>query len=155
MDEYGDLYYIDDTRNATRDHRAQGGTVPAGFRPSLRTTRAVVVQPSAPAGSYRPAPGVPVYSQQPQMVYAQQPLMYGEPSPTAGSLLGRLTLGEIIKHAADGFAALKSLPPPPSPQAETATNVQNLILYQSALAEHAKFDEKIRTFGAILAKLAG
>jgi hypothetical protein len=161
MEEYGDIYYLDDTRNATRDHRPHGGTVAAGYRPAsftpTRPTRTLVAQPPVPAGVYRPAyvPQAPGYPPQAQMVYAQQPIMYGEPSPTAGSLLGRLTIAQLIEIAAQAFAALQSLPPPPNPTQETDTNVQNMIVYQRALAEHAKRDEQIRTLGTLVAKLAG
>jgi hypothetical protein len=153
MDEYGDIYYLDDTRNATRDHRPQGGAYRTGARPS----RTLVVQPPVPAGGYRPVypAQAPVYPPQTSMIYAQQPLMIGEPSLTAGSLLGRLTVAQLIEIAAQAFAALQSLPPAPNPQQETSTNVQNLIVYQRALAEHAKRDEQIRTLAALVAKLAG
>ena len=154
MDQYEDIYYIDDARNASRDHRAQGGTVAAGgIRPGIvpvRPARTLVVQPPAPAGGYRP-----MYAPQAPMVYAQQPIMIGEPSPTASSLLGRLTIAQLIEIAAQAFAALQSLPPAPNPTHETGTNVQNLILYQTALAQHAKRDEQVRTLGALVAKLAG
>lgn len=150
MDEYGDIYYLDDTRNGPRE-RIQGGTVYAGHqRPvTARPARALVMQPAASVG-YRPA-----YTPQGTMVYAPQSIAYGEPSPTAGALLGRLTITQIVEIAAQAFAALQSLPPPPNPAEETATNVQNLILYQTALAQHAKRDEQIRTLGALVAKLAG
>ena len=150
MEEYGDIYYVDDARNASRDHRAQGGTVYPGSRTGMRPSRTLVVQPPAPAGGYRP-----VYPPQTAMIYPQQPIMIGEPSPTAGSLLSRLTLTQIVEIAAQAFAALMSLPPAPLPQEETSTNVANLIVYQRALAEHAKKDEQIRTLGSLVAKLAG
>lgn len=158
MEEY-DYYFVDDTRNAVRDHRAHGGTVAAGYRPPMagRPSRTLIVRPPAPAGDYRPA----AYGPQPAapVLYAPpQPIMYGEPHPmagTAGALLGRLTLPMLIEMAAQGFAALQSLPPSPNPTQETATNVQNMILYQRALAEHAKRDEQIRTFGNLAARLLG
>ena len=152
MDEYGDIYYLDDARNATRDHRPQGRMTAGGYRPAgmQRPARTLVVQPPAPAGDYRPA-----YVPQAPAFYGQPQVMYGEPHPTAGSLLGRLTVGQLIEIAAQAFAALQSLPPAPNPQQETSTNVQNMIVYQRALAEHAKRDEQIRTLAALVAKLAG
>jgi len=145
MEEYGDIYYVDDARNASRDHRTHGGSMPAGYRPGVmpgRPTRAMVVQqPTAAAGS-RPA------------MYAPAQIMYQEP-PTAGSLLGRLTLAQIIELAGQGYAAVMQLPPPPNPAQETATNVQNLILYQTELAKYAKRDEQIRTLTALAARLLG
>jgi hypothetical protein len=155
MEEYGDIYYVDDARNATRDHRAQGGTVSAGSRPGFapgRPTRTLVVQPPASAGGYRPAP----YGPQGQVVYTPAPVMYPEPViATAGSLLGRLTIAQLIEIAAQVFAALQTLPPPPTPQRDTETNVANLILYQTALAQHAKRDEQVRTLGSLVSRLAG
>jgi hypothetical protein len=146
MEEYGDIYYVDDARNASRDHRTHGGAVPAGYRPGTmvpgRTTRAVVVQQPTAAGGYRPA------------VYAPAPVMYPEQS-TAGSLLGRLTIAQLIEMAALGYAAIMPLPTPPNPSQETVTNTQNLILYQTELAKHAKRDEQVRTLAALVARLAG
>ncbi len=147
MEEYGDIYYLDDARNATRDHRPHGGR-PAGFLP-VRPSRTLVAQPPVPAGGYRP-----VYAPQAPMVYTQPPVMYPE-QMTAGSLLGRLPIAQLIELAAQAFAALQALPPPPNPTQETSTNVQNLILYQTALAQHAKRDEQVRTLGALVARLAG
>lgn len=158
MEEYEDIYYLDDARNASRDHRAQGGRMVAGNRTAWPgRSRTLVVQPPVPAGGNRPvyAPQAPVFAPQAPVYYAQQPIMYGEPSPTAGALLGRLTVAQLIEIAAQAFAALQALPPPPNPSPETATNVQNLILYQTALAQHAKRDEQVRTLGALVAKLAG
>ena len=142
MEEYGDIYYVDDARNASRDHRTHGGTTHAGYRPA-RPARAMVVQPptAVTSGGYRPA------------VYAPAQVMYPEP-PTAGSLLGRLTLSQLIEMAALGYAAIMPLPPAPNPSSETVTNTQNLILYQTELAKHAKRDEQIRTLAALAARLA-
>ena len=35
------------------------------------------------------------------------------------------------------------------------TDVANLVLYQGALASHAKRDEQVRTLGGLVAKLVG
>jgi hypothetical protein len=152
MDEYSDIYF-DDARNATRDHRAHGVI----YRPAPRPTRTPVVQQPAPASSYRPVypPQVPAYPPQVPVYYAQQPILWGEPTSTAGALLGRLTITQIIEIAAQAFAALQSLPPAPNPERDTETNTANMILYQTALAQHAKRDEQIRTLGSLVAKLAG
>lgn len=149
MEEYADIYYLDDTRNAMRDHRVDGQ---AGYRrpATARPTRAMVIPQPAPAPAR-----VPAYVPQQPMYYAPQPVAYGEPSPTAGSILGRLTIAQIIELAAQAFAALQSLPPPPNPTEATSTNVANLILYQTALAQHAKRDEQVRTLGTLVARLAG
>jgi hypothetical protein len=152
--EYGDIYYIDDARNASRDHRTTGGTVFAGSsRPAMvpagQPSRTFYAAPAAPAGAYSPT-----YVPRAPMVYGQ-PGMYPEPQLTAGSLLGRLPLAQLVEIAAQVFAALQALPPAPSPTSETATDVHNLITYQSALAAHAKRDEQVRTLGNLVARLAG
>jgi hypothetical protein len=38
---------------------------------------------------------------------------------------------------------------------DVGTDVGNLILYQSALASHAKRDEQVRTLGGLVARLVG
>jgi hypothetical protein len=111
----------------------------------------VYTQPQAPVYTQQ----APVYTQQAPVYYAQQPIMVGEPGLTAGSLLGRLTIAQLIEIAAGAFAALQPLPPAPNPERDTETNTQNLIVYQKALAEHAKRDEQIRTLASLVSKLAG
>ena len=53
------------------------------------------------------------------------------------------------------FAALQSLPAAPVATGDVETDVGNLILYQGALAQHAKRDEQVRTLGSLVAKLVG
>jgi hypothetical protein len=90
-------------------------------------------------------------------VYAPAPYPQGMPQPGAivQSMLGRLTLGDVIQLAAQSFAALKSLPEAPDSTGSSETDVGNLTLYQKALAEHAKRDEQLRTLGNLVAKLVG
>lgn len=148
MDEYSDIYYVDE-RNASRDHRTQGS---GASRPVYRPVRTVqpAVATTAPA-VYRPA-----YAPAPAPVLYPGGVMYGDPSQwTAGSLLGRLTMPQILEIAAAAFAALQSLPAAPTAAKDVDTNVQNLITYQAALAAHAKRDEQLRTLGSLIAKLAG
>ena len=150
--EYGDIYYIDDARNASRDHRTTGGTVFAGgSRPAMvpagQPSRTIYAAPAVPAAAATYVPRAPMF-------YGQ-PGMYPEPQMTAGSLLGRLPLAQLVEIAAQVFAALQALPPAPSPTSETSTDVHNLITYQSALAAHAKRDEQVRTLGSLVARLAG
>lgn len=64
-----------------------------------------------------------------------------------------LPTGQVLELAAQAFAALQSLPAAPAPVGATETDVANLITYQSALAQHAKRDEQLRTVGALLSKL--
>jgi hypothetical protein len=137
MDEYADadIYYVD-ARNASRDHRRPGASsVP--FRPTAPPPSRTVLVPHSPA----PA----------QVVYAQ-PL----PQQSAfGNLFGKLTPGQVIEMVAQLFAALQPLPAAPSPTRNGDTDSANMILFQDALAKHAKRDEQVRTIGSSLAKLVG
>ena len=148
MDDYADIYYVD-SRNAVRhDHRSPRPGLPGWIgRPTAS------VQHVPPAGSrpiYQPAV-------QPQVIYqpAPPPVMYGPPQSTAAMLLGKLTTGQIVEMIAQIFAALQSLPNAPVATREVETDVGNLILYQGALANHAKRDEQVRTLGSLVAKLVG
>ena len=130
-DEYAEIYYADLNRNG-RDHRPTTGATPtAGPRPL--PARAIVMRPmQAVAGS---------------------PVMYGPAPQGASGLLGNLTTGQIVDIAAQLFAALQGLPAAPVATKDVSTDVGNLVLYQSALAAHAKRDEQLRTLGALIAKL--
>ena len=136
MDEYADIYYVD-ARNA--DHRTTQAAPMVGGRPMTVPvgTRTVYVQPTAQPYYYR-AP-------------AQSALAAG----TLGGLLGNLTAGTLVELVAQGIAALQSLPAAPVATKDTATDVGNMILFQSALAQHAKRDEQLRTIGHLVAKLVG
>ena len=139
MDEYADIYYVD-SRNAVNDHR----------RPNTR-----------PWWGGRPAPQYvpprPHYTQtQPQVIYQPpQQVMYGPPQSSAAMLFGKLTTGQIVEMVSQIFAALQSLPSAPVATREVDTDVANLILFQNALAQHAKRDEQVRTLGGLVARLVG
>ena len=129
--------YIVDTRNA--DHRTQHGGTP--WRPGApaRPVQTVYAQPSR------------VYSQpQPQVIYAQSPQM-----GLASNIFGKVTPGQLVDLVAQIFAALMPLPGAPVATDSAATDVGNLILYQSALASYAKRDEQVRTLGNLVTKLIG
>jgi hypothetical protein len=72
-----------------------------------------------------------------------------------GSLFGKLTVGEVIEMVAQLFAALQALPSAPVPTRSADTDAGNLILFQDALAKHAKRDEQVRTVGSLVARLIG
>lgn len=133
MDDYAEVYYVD-TRNAdNRDHRRPGTARPAAPPPS----RTVLV---------------PTQSAQPQIIYAQ-PL---PPQQSAvASLFGKLTSGQVIEMVAQLFAALQPLPAAPVPTRSGDTDSGNLILFQDALAKHAKRDEQVRMLGSLVARLIG
>jgi hypothetical protein len=151
MDEYADIYYVDE-RNAvvTTDHRtgSTSGKGPFGFafpRPPAQPVRTVyVASPSHPRPVMVGAPAPMIYSPQ------QMP-----PQSTAATLLGKLTTGQIVEMIAQIFAALQSLPGAPVATKDAATDVGNLILFQNALAQHAKRDEQVRTLGSLVARLVG
>ena len=175
--EEADIYYVD-TRNApipARDHR------PVIAAPSAAAPgRTVVVPTSTQRVTYSPgpAPGVMVsnptwmppsyptsnmgFAPNPYYGYGQgpayfQPPIYGQPPflGTLGALFGGINIGQVLDLVGQGFAALKSLPAAPSSTGDVATDVANMTLYQRALAEHGKLDERIRTGVHIVAKLLG
>lgn len=142
-EEYADIYYVD-TRNAeSRDHRtgSQGTNVP--WRPA-QPVRTVYVPPGRQPVMY----GQPVYG---------QPLIYSPPQQQsfAASFFGKLTVGQVVDMVAQLFAALQPLPAAPNATEKADTDAGNLILYQSALAQHAKRDEQIRTLGSLVGKVVG
>lgn len=154
MEDYADIYYVD-TRNAdSRDHRTHGSN--AGWRPSSgpanSPSRQVVVNPAPggyPVGPYsRPMAYPPSYP----MTYPGQGYP-GQGQTALGSLFGGMPVGQILDLVATAFAALSPLPQAPTATRDTTTDVNNLVTYQAALADHAKRDERIRTLGSLVGKL--
>jgi hypothetical protein len=136
MDETADIYYVD-TRNATNDHRTGGGSRPAWVQaPPSRT----VYVPPRPMATAVPA----------QVVYAQP-----APQPALATFFGKLTTGQVIELVAGLFAMLQPLPAAPVATRDAATDIGNLILYQGAIAQHAKRDEQVRTLGGLVGKVLG
>ena len=154
MDEYADIYYVDENRNAVRDHRTQAG---GGFRQPARTVYvAPRARPGAPMAPVAYPPAMAPVGYPPAPFYGQHPVMYPPGYPTtAAAIFGRLSTGQIVEMVAQAFAALQSLPAAPVATRETSTDVANLILFQNALAHHAKRDEQVRTLGGLVAKLVG
>jgi hypothetical protein len=91
-------------------------------------------------------------SAQPQVIYAHPAVGVGLGGST---LFGRMTTGQVIDMVAQIFAALMPLPAAPIATTDPATDVGNLILYQSSLAQYAKRDEQVRTVGNLIVKLVG
>ena len=142
MDDYADIYYVD-TRNAdNRDHR----------RPGAVTT------PSGPWRAVAPPPSRTILVP-PSAQVAQAPIVYAQPLPQQqspfGMLFGKLTAGQAIELVTQIFAALQPLPAAPVPTRNSDTDAGNLILFQDAVAKHAKRDEQVRTVGSLIAKLMG
>ena len=156
-----DIIYVGDGRNApANDHRT---TRPSGpWRPGGGAgSRTVVVPPSSrptvitgsPSAFYQP-PYQPAY--QP----AYQPMGYAPngyqafqpPMETFASRFG-MTSGELIDTGIQLLAAILPLPGAPTAQGEAITDVENLVTYQGALAQHAKRDEQLRTVGNLLVRI--
>jgi hypothetical protein len=88
------------------------------------------------------------------------PQVYAQPGLGVGlgsgcGVLGRMNTGQVIDMVAQIFAALMPLPGAPVATSDPGTDVPNLILYQSALAQYAKRDEQVRTLGNLIVKLVG
>jgi hypothetical protein len=118
----------------------------------------VQAQTFAPPGyGYPPAPTTLWGGGQP--MYWQQPPAWGwGQQGTLGGLfsgLNNVNIGSLIDLIGQGFAAIRSLPTPPTASGDGSTDVANLTLYQQALAEHGKTDEQIRTAVHIIGKLLG
>jgi hypothetical protein len=138
MDETADIYYVD-TRNAdSRDHRTQGG----GSRPAWN--------PAPPSRTvYVPPRPMAPYQTAPQVIYAQPA------QPALATFFGKLTTGQVIELVAGLFAMLQPLPAAPVATRDASTDIGNLILYQGAIAQHAKRDEQVRTLGGLVGKVLG
>jgi hypothetical protein len=140
-----DVIYVGDGRNAVTDHRTKGSSTP--FRPSGNTgvvgPRTVVVPPGARPTVITSAPSSwqPTYY---QPAYA--------PAPSFATRFG-MTTGELIDTGIQLLAAIQPLPGAPTAQGEAGTDVENLMTYQSALAQHAKRDEQLRTLGNLLVRI--
>ena len=165
MDE--EMYFID-TRNADRIIRptaivptrtvigpASGGTrVYAGpaYTPAAMTVAAppAMTYPTTYPAGYPASPiygpAAPVYS--PGPIYGQPPFGGG-----FGGLFGGLNLGDVVKLAADAFAAFKSLPAQPVPTGDVATDVANGVVYTAALAKDATTRKQIEFGGEIAGRL--
>jgi hypothetical protein len=153
MDE-DDIYYID-TRNAEPIvvSRSGGGQpVVSGGRVVSTRTGGRVVRPT-PSGMYNNR--YPTSDGNPYMVGSTaQP--YGMAMGMGlGGLFANTTPGQLIDLVAQVFAAVMTLPTPPTPTSDPATDVPNLITYQTAITQYEKRDEQIRTLGNIVQKLLG
>jgi hypothetical protein len=142
MDDYADIYYVD-TRNAdSRDHRRPGSTGSVPWRPVAPPPSRTVLVPGT------------------QMPIAHQaPIVYAQPLPQQqspfGTLFGRMTPDQAIEMVTQLFAALQPLPAAPVPTRSGDVDSGNLILFQDALAKHAKRDEQVRMVGSLVARLMG
>ena len=142
MDDYDVIYLDDDERNArsrTNDNRQRvGGTRRPGgtsvvVPPSRRPT---VIHSGGRSGG----------------TASRREVVIQESEPTKKGIAG-LSTGELIEVAAQILAAIQPLPGAPVAQGEVETDVENLVIYQTALATHAKRDEQLRTLGNLLVRI--
>ena len=148
MTDYADIYFVDG-RNATAtiDQRPSGHQAPG---------RVMVNQSGHGVRTVHPYNQAPMYvSPQGPGYWPPQGPGYGPQGSLGSSLLGRISTGQLIDMVAQIFVALMPLPGAPVATSDTATDVNNLTLYQSSLASHAKRDEQVRTLGNLVSKLVG
>ncbi len=151
MAEYNVIYLDDDERNARP--MVIDGRRPSmiGGVPGRRPMGGIVVPPSTrPTVIQSPNMGAtrPYYPAAPQ----QPTVVYHQPAPMASGLAGMNT-AELVEVAAQILAAIQPLPGAPAAQGDVETDVENLVIYQTALATHAKRDEQLRTLGGLLARM--
>jgi hypothetical protein len=148
-DDFEVIYLDDDERNATV-RRATPSTSYSSSRPRPPSSAAGFVS----AGTRKPAI-IRHYGTSGQQYTADRhrptQVVVHQPAPRRG--LGGLSTGELIDVAAQILAAIQPLPGAPPAQGHVETDVENLVIYQTALATHAKRDEQLRTLGSLLGKL--
>ncbi len=161
-----DVYFVE--RNAVvNDHRGIRPTF-SGSRSPAYVPPAAAIQPrvtyAGPAQMFAQPQFAPQFAQQGfwggnQPVYQQPPPWggWGQQGTLGGlfSGLNNVNIGSLVDMIGQGFAAMRSLPTPPTASGEGGTDIANLTLYQQALAEHGKSDEQIRTAVHIIGKLLG
>ena len=64
-----------------------------------------------------------------------------------------MSTGKLVEAGAQVLAAIQPLPAAPVATMKLETDLANMVLYQKALAEHAKRDEQLRTVGSLASKL--
>ena len=133
MDDYEVIYMDDEERNAWYD---RSGATEGRWR---RRRPVSIVAP----GSRRPT-----IIRHPVGGYSR-PVLVQQPRRTFGGL----TTGELVQMAAQILAAIQPLPGAPAAQGHVETDVENLVIYQTALATHAKRDEQLRTLGGLIGRL--
>lgn len=134
MEDY-DVVLLDE-RNARIPPpvRTQGTRVPAPARP----------WPPQPARPY------PAYAAPPYPAPYPRPMVIVQRAP---SLWSQIDFGEVVEQGVTLLAAMQSLPDAPTVTGEVAKDVGNMILYQEALSDHAKSDERVRAFGGLVAQV--
>jgi hypothetical protein len=159
MDPQAEVIYVD-TRNAP--DRRYGQHVPynrvGGFHPMSSMPGGY---PGYPHGGYPHGGYSHAQAGYPHGALAQQagyPQSGGSPvivNTSRRDLIAGISTGALIDMVAQAYAALQSLPSAPVATGDAATDIGNSLLYQTALAQHAKRDEQVRTIGSLVSKLIG
>lgn len=136
--EYRNNYYEEDERNGARNAIED-------FRNAPRR-RVVTTTPWGTRVMTRPAP---MPAPMPVIVQAPPP----PPPPPQKSFLGEIPLGTLVQLGALGYTAIVELPAKPVITGDVKTDNQNLVLYQEALAKHAKRVQQINTAGLVASVL--
>lgn len=140
--DYSNVILVDDDERNARpmmfDNRPSAFGMP-GRRPAWYS-----------GGGRVQAPARPVYYAAPQ---TQPTVVYHQAPATKSAGLAGMTVAELIEMGAQVFAAMQPLPIAPVATGELETDVANQIIYQGALAIHAKQDERVRTAGALIGRL--
>jgi hypothetical protein len=152
------VYFVDaDSRNAATPQRAtviSRSQSPGYWNPG--SSRVGWQQPGFAGQQVALAPHGVWGAQNP--VYMQPPAWAAQQPGTLGALFGGMNsvnIGTLIDMIGQGFAALRTLPTPPTTSGDGGTDIANLTLYQQSLAEYTQVDERIRTAARIVAKLLG
>lgn len=135
MHDYGDVIILDDDELDDEE-----------FRNQRRDHRTTVRVPSGRTGRRRPTAII----RRPGRGRVRRPDNIG---PVVRHDTGGLSYGVLIEAGAQALAAIQPLPAPPVATGKVEVDVGNLMLYQQALAEHAKRDEQLRTVGSLASKL--
>jgi hypothetical protein len=162
-----DVYFVERNAPVVNDHRTARPSFTSSSRSPAYVPPAAAVQPrvtyAGPASMFAQPQFAPQFASQGfwggnQPVYAQPPVWGWGQQGTLGGLfsgLHNVNIGTLVDLIGQGFAAIRSLPTPPTSSGDSGTDVANLTLYQQALAEHGKSDEQIRTAVHIIGKLLG
>jgi hypothetical protein len=74
-------------------------------------------------------------------------------APAQSRGLAGLSTGDLVEMASQLLAAIQPLPAAPVAVGTVGVDVENLVIYQTALATHAKRDEQLRTIGTLLGRI--
>ena len=155
MDDTPEIYFVEeDERNAVplplpQPRRpATRRPIPImGRRPGPVATRPYPYPYPSTGTHWWPAGTTPPgYYQAPQ---PQPTVIVHQPQPRSWA---GMSTGELIEAGAALLAAIQPLPGAPSSTGHGETDLENLVTYQGALAQHAKRDEQLRTLGSLLGK---